>query len=176
MFIFILYYIILYIIYYIMYYMLYIILYYIIYSNYGSYPLTGLHHVSYTHICQHNIHLYLSYVHCLFALLSLTFICPLCLWFIVTHLICPSALWFIVILLLFVLFVYLFLHVSTMYSVHMVIPPMYSRWGCGPTVHRNRPDGSSREGVPVWSSSGCDLSGPTVSTRHRERVTHSNSC
>ena len=60
-----------------------------------------------------------SYVHCVSGLLSLTFICP-------------SALWFIVILLLFVLFVYLFLHVSTMYSVHMVIPPMYSRWGCGP--------------------------------------------
>ena len=114
-----------------MYYILYIILYYIFQLWFiSAYWSTSC--FIYTHICQHNIHLYLSYVHCLFALLSLTFICPLCLWFIVTHLICPSALWFIVILLLFVLFVYLFLHVSTMYSVHMVIPPMYSRWGCGP--------------------------------------------
>ena len=155
-----------------MYYILYIILGYYIFQLWFISAYWSTSCFSYTHICQHNIHLYLSYVHCLFALLSLTFICPLCLWFIVTHLYmsistlvyCHST---------FICFICLFIftcihHVFCSYGNTTHVQQV----GLWATVHRNQPDGSSREGVPVWSSSGCDLSGPTVSTRHRERESH----
>ena len=71
----------------------------------------------------------------------------------------------------FIPFIFI-LHVSNMEHIKKTLygnTTDVQQVGLWATVNRNQPDGSNLTGGgPSWSSSGCDLSGPTVPTRPME--------